>query len=143
MSSFADDQAFAESLAKGSLAEITFERLAVNSGWWVKYRGDQYHLPISPKKKSVEGGDGTPDFELSRSIEFTKSIMVEVKFQSTLMRRGSAHRKGQEDFRVVLSPTGYSVYPERRQSELNIADEDWNLAVRFLAKIFGKTDVAL
>jgi len=142
MSSFADDQDFAESLVKGGLAEILFERLAVHSGWWVQHLGEQYRRPISPETKTVDGGDGAPDFKLSRRKDFSESITVEVKFQTKYNTRNRAHKKGGEDFRVVLSPEGHSVYPKDRENELGIAKEDWDHARVLLRKIFVKADTA-
>ena len=98
MSSFADDQDFAKSLVKGGLAEILFERLAVHANWWVWHLGDQYRNPISPETKTVDEGDGAPDFKLSRRKDFRESITVEVKFRTEPNTRISAHKKRGEDF---------------------------------------------
>jgi hypothetical protein len=135
MSSFVDDKSFALSLVKGNLAEVMFERLAVHAGWWVQYKGDQYHHPISPQTKKVDATSGTPDFEIWKDGD--THLTVEVKYQTKLVKNDT-HRKGKEDFRVVLSPEGKCVYPEAKASDLNISDQDWSHAVAFLKKTVAR-----
>jgi ADP-dependent phosphofructokinase/glucokinase len=135
MSSFSSDQRFAENVAKGNLAELLFERLAVHSGWFVLYTGDQYHNPISPETRYVENSERTPDFCISRAAEFKTSFFVEVKFQQDFDASRREHTKGLEDFRVVFSPTRYVIYPKHRKKELLIAHNDWMHAIAFLRRV--------
>lgn len=133
--SFASDEKFATDIIKGNLAELLFERLAVHSGWFVKYTGDQYSNPISPKTKHVVGGQHVPDFRISKTIDFKKSYSVEIKFQLNFDKRKSVHEKGHEDIRVVISPSGHAIYPPAKANELGISEQDWNHAKSLIKRI--------
>jgi hypothetical protein len=65
MFAFKTDEQFAKHVAKGNLAELLFERLAIHSGWFVRYTGDQYHKTISPENRTVLRSKRTPDFCIS------------------------------------------------------------------------------
>jgi hypothetical protein len=132
MSTFKNDQQFAENVAKGNLAELLFERLAVHSGWYVRYTGDQYHGTISPKKMTLDKSKKTPDFNISRYSSFRNAKSVEVKYEKVFQQSPAAHAKGKEDIRVVLSPDDYAVYPPGAETVLRITKEDWQHSVAFL-----------
>lgn len=134
MSSFQNDEEFMRCLLKGNFGEMIFERLAVHAGWFVRYTGDQYKNPISPKTKHVTAKTGAPDFAISRSQEFSDQITVEVK---TVRSLPAQPKKGKEDIRVILSPDAFKILPKTGQADLGIADEDWRHAVKFLEKAFG------
>jgi hypothetical protein len=133
MSSFKDDYGFMVSLFKGNIGEMIFERLAVHSGWFLKYRGDQYGGIISPEKKSLLENKRTPDFLISRTVDFKESLKIEVKAFAALPERKPSGNG--EDIMVVLSPDGYRVYPKDRGKELQISEDDWDVAIRFLSRV--------
>ena len=120
------------SLCKGNLAELLFERLALQSGWFVRYTGDQYRETLRPESRGLEINNQTPDFALCRNDRFEpqETLKVEVKF-AMFMERWRKPKKGQEDVLVVLGPNTYKVFPEKYSEEL-INPKAYRTACRML-----------
>lgn len=76
-----------ETLQKGQIAELAFERIALANGYAVKYTGRQYTELLEPstyrRSRPPEAG-WLPDFELKKRIggEWTDHAIVEVKWRS-------------------------------------------------------------
>ena len=133
MSGHKTDRKFRTNLLQGAVVEILFERLAVHSGWFVRHTGDQYRGIISPAERfHLRGADNhkTPDFQLSRTEDFKKSITVEIKSQKTPLE---INTESGEDILVLIDPTGYRIIPPEGKETLRIPEEDWAEAIDFFA----------
>jgi hypothetical protein len=90
---------------------VLFERLAVNSGWYVRYHGFQYSgilHPVDPMTDTQDKRPGdatTADFLLCRDDTFApkKVVRVEVKFRESGFLRRNEVDATKSDYVVIFA----------------------------------------
>jgi hypothetical protein len=99
-----------ETLQKGQIAELAFERIALANGYAVQYTGRQYTELVEPssyRQKQVNADSWRPDFQLKKRVEdgWVDHAVVEVKWRSV---KASSPSKvsSQTQYLVLFTPEG-------------------------------------